>query len=235
MRTCYDVPSSLSRAAVVTRHVSSNGHGALEATATTLTAVIGESRDTRRELADAHAEPVGVALPRPAHLCPGRSGAQELATPVTLSSNVNTVAAVDAAIGTPRTGCVVPTGWRRDHRLLRSPPDGEGDGMATPMVLSEDEALELVAFLVTAARTQVDEAAEYGPLRLLTAAGRLADAIIDRVSPETRAFLAGPLRQVPDLAVRSADPAAYAAALDVVCRATGAHLATRFDLDPNTP
>jgi Family of unknown function (DUF6092) len=40
-----------------------------------------------------------------------------------------------------------------------------------PMVLTEDEALELLAFLVTAARTQLDEAAEYGSLRLLTAAG----------------------------------------------------------------
>jgi hypothetical protein len=69
--------------------------------------------------------------------------------------------------------------------------------MAT-MVLSEDEALELIAFLLTAARTQIDEAAEYGPLRLLTAASRLAEMIVDRVTPETRAFLAGPLRQVPD-------------------------------------
>jgi hypothetical protein len=33
-----------------------------------------------------------------------------------------------------------------------------------PMVLSEDEALKLLAFLVTAARTQLDEASEYGSL-----------------------------------------------------------------------
>ena len=46
--------------------------------------------------------------------------------------------------------------------------------MASAVVLTEDEALELLAFLVTAARTQMDEAAEYGLLRLLTAAGRLA-------------------------------------------------------------
>jgi hypothetical protein len=94
------------------------------------------------------------------------------------------------------------------------------------MVLSEDEALELLAFLVTAARTQVDEAAEYGSLRLLTAAGRLADAIVD-----TRAFLTGPLKQVPDLAVRSADPAGYAAALDALCRAVGQLLVDHFGLD----
>ena len=107
--------------------------------------------------------------------------------------------------------------------------------MVAAMVLNEDEALELVAFLVTAARTQIDEAAEYGSLRLLTAAGRLADIIIDRVSPETRAFLTGPLKQVPDLAVRTADPAGYVTALDGVCRAVGQHLVTHFALDRKTP
>ena len=103
--------------------------------------------------------------------------------------------------------------------------------MAGQMVLSEDEALELVAFLVTAARTQVDEAAEYGSLRLLTAAGRLAELITERVSPETRTFLTGPLKQIPDLAVRTADPAGYVAALDAVCRAVAEHLVTHFGLD----
>ena len=102
--------------------------------------------------------------------------------------------------------------------------------MATPMVLNEDEALELVAFLVTAARTQVDEAAEYGSLRLMTAARKLADAVVDRVSPETRAFLTGPLQRLPDLAVRTADPVGYVQALDHVCRATGEHLAAHFGL-----
>jgi Family of unknown function (DUF6092) len=60
--------------------------------------------------------------------------------------------------------------------------------MATtsPLVLTEDEALELLAFLVTAARTQLDEAAEYGPLRLLSAASRLADAVAGRVSRRRR-------------------------------------------------
>ena len=84
--------------------------------------------------------------------------------------------------------------------------------MAGRMVLSEEDALELVAFLVTAARTQVDEAAEYGSLRLLTAASRLAELIAGRVSPETEAFLRGPLKQIPDLAVRTADPEGYVAA-----------------------
>jgi uncharacterized protein DUF6092 len=103
------------------------------------------------------------------------------------------------------------------------------------MVLTEDEALELVAFLVTAARTQLDEAAEYGPLRLLTGARRLADFIIERVSPETRALLAGPLREMPDTAVRTADPAGYTAALDAVCRAVAEHLVAHFYRGRNAP
>jgi len=103
--------------------------------------------------------------------------------------------------------------------------------MAATMVLSEDEALELLAFLVTAARTQLDEAPEYGPLRLLTAAGRLADLVESRVSQKTRALLTGPLRQVPEMAVRTADPAGYAEKLDAVCRAVAEHLVAHFGLD----
>jgi hypothetical protein len=100
--------------------------------------------------------------------------------------------------------------------------------MASAMVLTEDEALELLALLVTAARTQLDEAAEYGPLRLLTAAGRLADFMAERASPATRAFLAGPLRALPDAVLRSIDPSKYAVELDAVCRAMGEHLVNHF-------
>ena len=78
--------------------------------------------------------------------------------------------------------------------------------MPSTMVLTEDEALELLAFLITAARTQLDEAAEYGPLRMLTAAGRLADFIAERASPGTRGLLAGPLKDLPDAALRSQHP-----------------------------
>ena len=128
---------------------------------------------------------------------------------------------------------------RRDPGGDRPPsPEAEKKeeaGVRPAMVMSEDEALELLAFLVTAARTQLDEAAEYGPLRLLTAAGRLADLIAARVSPATRALLDGPLRQMPATAVRTADPAGYAAQLDAVCRAVGEHLAIHFGLDRPRP
>ena len=87
--------------------------------------------------------------------------------------------------------------------------------------------------LVTAARTQLDESAEYAPLRMLAAAGRLAGFIAERATPETRAFLAGPLQHMPDAAFRTADPARYAADLDLVCRAVADHLVRHFGLDPD--
>jgi Family of unknown function (DUF6092) len=99
--------------------------------------------------------------------------------------------------------------------------------MPAPMVLTEDEALEVLAYLVTAARTQVDEAAEYGPLRLITAAGRLADFVGPRASPATRALLEGPLRELPTTATKSNDPE-YAAKLDAVCRALADYLVDRY-------
>jgi Family of unknown function (DUF6092) len=96
------------------------------------------------------------------------------------------------------------------------------------LVLDEDAALELLAYLVTAARTQVDEAAEYGPLRLLTAARRLGAAIAERASPDTVRFVAGPLAGVPELAVPRAERDAYIARLDELCRALATHLTTHF-------
>ncbi|MFG2044623.1 DUF6092 family protein [Dactylosporangium sp. NPDC048998] len=99
------------------------------------------------------------------------------------------------------------------------------------MVLTEDEAIELLAYLVTAARTQLDEAAEYGPLRLLTAAQRLAGYMAPRVAPETRALLEGPIQRVPATATSSADRDGYTATLDGVCRALGEHLVTRYGID----
>ena len=107
--------------------------------------------------------------------------------------------------------------------------------MPSAMVLNEDEALELLAFLITAARTQLDEAAEYGPLRMLTAAGRLADFIAERASPGMRGLLTGPLKELPDAALRSVDPTKYAAQLDVVCRAVGEHLVDHFGPGGSAP
>jgi hypothetical protein len=102
---------------------------------------------------------------------------------------------------------------------------------ASASVLDEDEALELLAYLITAARSQVDEAAEYGPLRLLTAARRLAERVASRSSDATAAFVAGPLQQMPELAVPRDKREEYVACLDELCRALAAHLAARWAPD----
>lgn len=101
-----------------------------------------------------------------------------------------------------------------------------------PLVLDEDEALELLAYLVTAARTQVDEAAEYGPLRLLTAARRLGAAIAPRASESTAQFVTGPLAGVPELAVPRDGREEYVTRLDEVCSALAAHLTGHFTGQP---
>jgi len=98
-------------------------------------------------------------------------------------------------------------------------------------VLTEDEALELLAFLLTAARTQVDEAAEYGPMRLVMAADRLREAIAARVSAPTRAFLSDSLGDVALLATPAATPT-YAQQLDAVCAGLAAHLLARSGGEP---
>ena len=110
-----------------------------------------------------------------------------------------------------------------------------GDDSSAPAtwVLDEDDAVELLAYLVTAARTQVDEAAEYGPMRLLTAARRLADMVGPHASAEVGELLTGPLQQMPLLAVPreaggTTTRAAYVAALDGLCREVAEVLTRRF-------
>jgi hypothetical protein len=100
--------------------------------------------------------------------------------------------------------------------------------MSADWVLDEDDAWELLAYLVTSARTQVDEAAEYGPMRLLTAAHRLGDRLAERGSDEARAFVAGPLASMSLIAVPRDDRDGYVADLDAVCRALAALLKGRY-------
>jgi hypothetical protein len=101
--------------------------------------------------------------------------------------------------------------------------------MESPWVLDEDDALDLLAFLVTAARTQVDEAREYGPMRLLMAAQRLADAMGPRSSAATQALLTDDLPRMPAVAVPRGDGSEdYVERLDALCAAVGRLLADRY-------
>lgn len=84
--------------------------------------------------------------------------------------------------------------------------------------ITEAQALEVLAYLVTAARTQIDEAAEYAPLRLMTAAGRLAEAMESNASEPVRQLIAA-VGTMPSTAVPRADRDAYVARVDAVCEA----------------
>ncbi|MDT7576092.1 MAG: hypothetical protein QOH17_2425 [Pseudonocardiales bacterium] len=105
--------------------------------------------------------------------------------------------------------------------------------MPSQFVLDEDDALELLAYLITAARTQVDEAAEYGPMRLLTAAHRLAEGIAPR-STAAADLVQGALGRMPVLALPRAGAGRddYVTALDDLCRALATQLTARFAAEP---
>ncbi len=138
-----------------------------------------------------------------------------------------------AASGWPVEEDVTPRPWGlTDFRLVD--PDGyywritDRVRQDSGSVLGEDDALEVLAYLVTAARTQVDEAAEYGPLRLLTAARRLGAAIAARSSPPTAAFVEDTLERLPELAVPRQGREEYVARLDAACRDLAALLVGRL-------
>lgn len=90
---------------------------------------------------------------------------------------------------------------------------GTEDGLGS---VSVESVLEVLAYLVSATRTQLDEAAEYAPMRLLTAAQRLAAAIPEDAPPPVLE-LAAALRDVPPTATPTADPVAYVAMVDGLC------------------
>lgn len=87
--------------------------------------------------------------------------------------------------------------------------------MTEAWVLTEDEALEIVAFLVSAARLLLDEPVDYGPMRLLSAAQRLCAAATPRTAGPTRALLEAFDTQIPIwMRERLRNPEGYTAFLD---------------------
>ena len=56
--------------------------------------------------------------------------------------------------------------------------------MTDTNLLTEEQAIELFTFLVTSARTQLDDPCAYASMRLLTAAEKLREFISPGLSPE---------------------------------------------------
>lgn len=96
--------------------------------------------------------------------------------------------------------------------------------MSKNWVLTEEEAVELLALLITSARIQMEEPANYGPLRLLTASERLSGMIVERASEKSREFLQENVDRIPHMHMAMSDVEAYIAALDERCRAVAACL-----------
>ena len=90
--------------------------------------------------------------------------------------------------------------------------------MSENWVLQEDEAVELLALLISSARTQIDEPAHYAPMRLLTATERLSGMMLERASDKSREFLRGNIERIPEMRMQMSDVDGYIAGLDALCR-----------------
>lgn len=96
-------------------------------------------------------------------------------------------------------------------------------------VLSQDDVLDLVAYLITAARGLLDEPVDYGPMRLLNAAQRVCTRAAPRVDDVAlRALFQQFADGIPsEIARRNSDPDGYRRALDERCRAVAVALIHR--------
>ena len=90
--------------------------------------------------------------------------------------------------------------------------------MSENWVLTETEAVELLALLISSARIQMDEPAHYGPLRLLTATERLSAMMLERSSDKSKAFLQDNIERIPELRMAMSDVETYKDGLDQLCR-----------------
>lgn len=95
-------------------------------------------------------------------------------------------------------------------------------------VMTEDEAIELFAFLMTSARSQLDDPCRYASMRLLTAAEELRDRIVDRVTPAARAVLRATEPKTSFAQTHTNDLEAYTVTLDELCAETARFLVERF-------
>lgn len=91
--------------------------------------------------------------------------------------------------------------------------------MSENWVLTEAEAIELLALLITSARIQMEEPAHYGPLRLLTATERLSAMVLERSSDKSRAFLQDAIERIPAMHMAMSDVESYTTSLDHLSRA----------------
>jgi acetaldehyde dehydrogenase (acetylating) len=98
-------------------------------------------------------------------------------------------------------------------------------------VLREDEALELFAYLLTSARTQLDDPARYASMRLLSAAEALRDMVAGRVSPDVDSMFDATVRPASVAQEQVNDREVYTRSLDELCAIVARTLVARAGLE----
>jgi hypothetical protein len=104
--------------------------------------------------------------------------------------------------------------------------------MTDKLVLTESESLELLAFLITAARILPEESPDYGPMRLAAAAQRLCAAAGPRTDGEARVLMEHLAAAItPQTRKRNSDPAGFVAFLAESSQAIARVLAHRAGIE----
>ena len=99
--------------------------------------------------------------------------------------------------------------------------------MAESMVLTEDQALEMLAFFLTSARILQREPAQYGSMRLLMAAERVGEFALERSSPDTQKFLAAMAEDLERTLIYMDDRERFVDDMDAMCRKVAQYLVER--------
>jgi len=101
--------------------------------------------------------------------------------------------------------------------------------MPSDYALTDDEALEMLAYLVASARTCAEEPPDYGSLRLISAAERIARLWRVRCSEEICGLLEELIARIPrEAAQRQADPAAFVGFLGDCCKRVASEIKRRY-------
>ena len=103
--------------------------------------------------------------------------------------------------------------------------------MTEKTMLTEDQAVELFTFLITAARTQLNDPHHYASMRLLTAAEMLRDFIAEQVSPELQTLFNETVDKSEHAQIIMNDTDAFSDALDELCTMVAQFLVERNGLE----
>lgn len=103
--------------------------------------------------------------------------------------------------------------------------------MSERMVISEDQVVELLAFLVTAARGLMYEPNNYGPMRLLDAAERLCLSSQGEASPEAQKLFTHIIERSPEVQGEINRPEQFANEIDALCRSVALYLVDSSSLE----